>query len=155
MFSGYPRSVSHCVAASSPLKGGAFKGWCGRQTSWRCLPGILSAVRRAPFPFTLRVRFTDGYRRGRIFHFSTAGALRNGYDSLSQPAATALSAVRGSLRSCVLRTCFAGRYRMGLIDQTAPCRICWAVWMRPQCLQEAFLGHYWSCAEWGLVQECR
>ena len=39
------------------------------------------AVRRAPFTFTLRVRLTDGYRRGRIFHFSTAKAVRNGYDS--------------------------------------------------------------------------
>ena len=28
-----------------------------------------------------RACFLDGCRRGRIFHFSTAGALRNGYDS--------------------------------------------------------------------------
>ena len=41
-------------------------------TAWLTAP---PAVRRAPFAFTLRVRFTDGYRRGRIFHFSTAGGL--------------------------------------------------------------------------------
>ncbi len=57
-------------------------------------------------------------------------ALRNGYDSLSHPAVTALPAVRGSLRSCVLRTCFAGRYRMGLIGQTSAGDFA-DVWMRP------------------------
>ena len=48
---------------------------------WRRHAAYGRAVRRIPFAFTLRVRFTDGYRRGRIFHFSVARALRNGYDS--------------------------------------------------------------------------
>ena len=106
-------------------------GWLVRSANLKCAgAGNPRAVRRFPFAFTQRVRFTDGYRRGRIFHFSTAGGLRNGYDSLSHPAVTALPAVRGSLRSCVLRTCFAGRYRMGLIGQTSAGDFA-DVWMRP------------------------
>ena len=57
-------------------------GWLVRSANLKCAgAGNPRAVRRFPFAFTQRVRFTDGYRRGRIFHFSTAKALRNGYDS--------------------------------------------------------------------------
>ena len=71
------------------------------------------AVLRIPFAFTLRVRFTDGCRRGRIFHFSTAKALRNGYDSLSQPAVTAPPAVSRVPISYVLTDLLLGRLSHG------------------------------------------
>ena len=68
--------------SADPIRGAArptFPAWTAVVRRRQAACG--RAVRRIPFAFTLRVRFTDGYRRGRIFHFSVARALRNGYDS--------------------------------------------------------------------------
>ena len=75
--------------------------------------GILAVVRGYPLSYALRAYFAGRYHRGRIFHFSTAKALRNGYDSLSQPAVTAPPAVRRVPISYVLTDLLLGRLSHG------------------------------------------
>ena len=112
-------SGRHLRPAAADTWMGPLGCWCGQRNSW-CWCGVSSQWFAAthsvtPFGLTSRAAIT-----GVVYSISPRPeALRNGYDSLSHPAVTALPAVRGSLRSCVLRTCFAGRYRMGLINQTS------------------------------------
>ena len=83
---------------------------CGESSQWFAATHSVT-----PFGLTSRAAIT-----GVVYSISPRPeALRNGYDSLSQPAVTALAVVRGSLRCCVLRTCFAGRYHRGRISRPA------------------------------------